>query len=338
VEVSGWLWVSFFIIGPALIAIEMFVLPRGNPLPLRTAAISSAVCFVIGFSFGSLVGMEAGEKYAIKYETGFLIEKGLTVDQVLVFALFLHAFAPPASIGKRLVYWSLLFGLFMRVPFIVLGSMLGETQSWAVAIAVSASFFAGTVLLVRTRHHEPDPRHGWFVRRLALDDRIVPEYRGNKLWVRSAAGRRELTLAGVLLGALLTADLFFAGAVPLGFSYAKPGILVFASSVFALLGFRSMFYVVANLEFDVGRLKVGLAVVFALVGLDVLVHPVWSEHKPSWFLPLVAFVAIAIPVAAAFRGVRHGPPAGFGSGIAHGSSDERSAAGSTGPADGAVAD
>lgn len=337
-EVSGWLWICFFIVGPALIGIEMFLLPRGNPLPLRTAAISSVVCFVIGLSFGTLVGIDAGEKYAIKYETGFLIEKGLTVDQVLIFALFLHAFAPPAGVGKRLVYWSLLFGLFMRVPFIVLGSALGETQSWAVAIAVSASFFAGTVLLLRTRHHEPDPRHGWFVHHLALDDRIVPEYRGSKLWVRSEIGRRELTLAGVLLGALLTADLFFAGAVPLGFSYAKPGILVFASSVFALLGFRSMFYVVANLEFDVARLKVGLAVVFALVGFDVLIHPVWSEHKPSWFLPFVAFVAIAIPVVAAFRGVRAGPPAGFGSGLADGMSDAPVAAADAGTTERAVTD
>lgn len=124
-----------------------------------------------------------------------------------------------------------------------------------------------------------------------------------------------LTLAGVLLGALLTADLFFAGAVPLGFSYAKPGILVFASSVFALLGFRSMFYVVANLELDVAKLKVGLAVVFALIGLDVLAHPAWEEHKPTWFIPFVAFVAITIPIVAGVRGIREGPPAGFGDGL-----------------------
>jgi len=181
---------------------------------------------------------------------------------------------------------------------------------------VSSAFFAGAVLLLRTRHHEPDPRHGWFVRHLALDDRIEPSYHDRKLVVRSPDGRRMLTLAGVLLVALLTADLFFAGAVPLGFSYAKPGILVFASSVFALLGFRSMFYVVANLEIDVAKLKVGLAVVFGLIGLDVLAHPAWEEHKPTWFIPFVALVAIVIPIAAGVRGVRAGPPAGFGDGLA----------------------
>jgi tellurite resistance protein TerC len=329
-EVSWWLWIGFFIIGPALIGIEMFVLPRGNPLALRVALVSSVVCFVIGLAFGTLVALDAGEKYAIKYETGFLIEKGLTVDQVLVFALFLHAFAPPATIGRRLVYYSLLFGLFMRVPFIVLGSYLGESTSWAVAITVACAFFAGAILLFRTRHHEPDPRHGWFVRHLALDHRIEPSYQGRQLVVRDGDGRRVLTLAGVLLGALLTADLFFAGAVPLGFSYAKPGILVFASSVFALLGFRSMFYVAANLELDVGKLKVGLGAVFLLIGLDVLAHPAWEEHKPTWFLPLMSFVAIAVPVVAAVRGVREGPPAGFGDGLAH-SSDELDPAGLSSP-------
>lgn len=314
-EVSPVLWVSFFVIGPALLAVEIFVLPRGNPLPLRTAAISSAVCLLVGLAFGMLVGVEAGEKYAIKYETGFLIEKGLTVDQVLVFALFLHAFAPPAGVGRRLVYVSLLFGLFMRLPFIVLGSALGETQSWLVAILVSLAFFAGATLLIRTRHHEPDPRHGWFVRRLELGDRIEPVYRKQALRVRRADGTTALTLAGVLLVALMTADLFFAGAVPLGFSYGKPGILVFASSVFALLGFRSMFYVVANLELDVGKLKVGLAAVFVLIGIDVLAHPAWEQHKPTWFLPLVSAIAIAVPLVVSVRGTRAGPPAGFGDGL-----------------------
>ena len=314
-DVSGRLWICFLVVGPALLAIEMFVFPRGNPLRLRTAAISSAVCFAIGLAFGTIVGIEAGEKYAIKYETGFLIEKGLTVDQVLVFALFLHAFAPPARVGRRLVYLSLLFGLFMRLPFIVLGSALGETQSWIVAIAVSIAFFAGATLLIRTRHHEPDPRHGWFVRHLELGDRIEPVYRNQALRVRRADGTTALTLAGVLLVALLTADLFFAGAVPLGFSYGKPGILVFASSVFALLGFRSMFYVVANLELDVGKLKVGLAAVFVLIGLDVLAHPAWEQHKPTWFLPLVSAIAIAVPLVVSVRGRRSGPPAGFGDGL-----------------------
>jgi tellurite resistance protein TerC len=315
-EVSGLLWVSFFVVGPALIAIEMFVVPRGNPLPLRTAAVSAVVCFAIGLAFGALVGAEAGEKYAIKYETGFLIEKGLTVDQVLVFALFLHAFAPPATTGRRLVYWSLVFGLAMRVPFIVLGSVLGESTSWSVAILVSAAFFAGATLLVRTRHHEPDPRHGWFVRRLELGNRIEPVYRGRALRIRRPDGSWALTLAGVLLVALMTADLFFAGAVPLGFSYGKPGILVFASSVFALLGFRSMFYVVANLELDVGKLKVALAAVFVLIGIDVLMHPAWEQHKPTWFLPVLSFLAVAVPLAASVRGTRPGPPAGFGDGLA----------------------
>jgi tellurite resistance protein TerC len=316
VEVSGWLWVCFFVVGPALLAIEMFLLPRGNPLPLRTAAISSVVCFVIGLAFGTLVGLDAGEKYAIKYETGFLIEKGLTVDQVLVFALFLHAFAPPRGVGRRLVYWSLLFGLFARIPFIAFGSALGESTSWGVAIAVSAAFFVGALLLVRARHHEPDPRHGWFVRHLALDDRIVPEYQGSKLFAREPSGRLVLTLAGVLLVALLTADLFFAGAVPLGFSYAKPGILVFASSIFALLGFRSMFYVVANFDFDAARLKVGLAAVFTLLGIDVLLHPAYEEHKPSWFLPVLSFVIIFVPIVLAYRGTRADGPVGFEGGLA----------------------
>lgn len=314
-DVSGTLWVTLLVLAPVLLGVEMFVLPRGNPLPLRTAAISSVVCLVIGLAFGTLVGIEAGEKYAIKYETGFLIEKGLTVDQVLVFALFLHAFAPPAGVGRRLVYYSLLGGLFMRLPFIVLGSALGETSSWAVAIVVAAAFFAAAVVLIRTRHHEPDPRHGWFVRRLALGDRIEPVYRGRSLRVRRADGTRALTLAGVLLVALLTADLFFAGAVPLGFSYGKPGFLVFASGLFALLGFRSMFYVVANLELDVGKLKVGLAAVFVLVGIDVLLHPAWEQHKPGWFLPAVSMLAIAIPLVASVRGTRSGPPAGFGDGL-----------------------
>lgn len=76
-----------------------------------------------------------------------------------------------------------------------------------------------------------------------------------------------------------------------------------------------MFYVVANLELDLGKLKVGLAIIFVLIGIDVLIHPAFEQHKPTWFLPLVSFAAVALPLALSVRGTRAGPPAGFGDGL-----------------------
>lgn len=301
-EVSAAAWIAFLVIAPVLLGLELFVIPRRNPVPLRPALWFSLLWFLVGISFAVVVGVVWGEAYAIKYTSGFMIEKGLTIDQVLVFAFTVRRFAAPTGVGRRVVFIALVVGLLMRLPFIALGTYLGESDRPLSLVFVGGLFLGLSVLLVRDRDKERDPTAGRLARWLIAHERVVPRYHDRELVV-TEGGRRELTLAGVLLVVLLGADLLFASTVPLGFSYSKPGFLVFASSTFSLLGFRSLFSVTAGLDIDIGRLKASLGGVFFLLAIDLFLQPFLGDHEPRWVVPLLGFLAVLVPVAAAVRGV-----------------------------------
>jgi len=300
--VSPWLWIGFIAIVPPLLAFELYLVPRHNPVPLRPALWFSLLWFVLGASFAIVVGLHAGEVYANKYLAGFFVEKGLTIDQVLVFAIVLRRFSAPENITRRVLFVALWVGLLLRLPFIALGVYLGESDRPIVQIAIALLFVLAALVLVRNRHHERDPLEGPLVQRLLAAGRVAPVYEGRRYLMRHD-GRRELTLAGLLLTVLLTADLFFAATVPLGFSYSKPGFIVFSSSTFAILGFRSLYYLADGLDIDVARLKVAIGVVFAVVAVDLISHPLYVDKEPTWLVPVLGFLAIAVPIASAVRGI-----------------------------------
>ena len=215
--VSPWLWIAFIAIVPPLLALELYVVPRENPVPLRAALWFSLLWFALGAGFAIVVAMHAGDAYAKKYLAGFFVEKGLTIDQVLVFALVLRRFAAPRTVTRRVLFIALWAGLLLRLPFIALGTYLGESDRPIVQIAISLLFVLAALVLVRNRYHERDPLEGPLVRRLVQADRVEPVYEGRQYVVRRE-GRRMLSLAGLLLLVLVSADIFFAATVPLGFS------------------------------------------------------------------------------------------------------------------------
>ena len=300
--VSPWMWIGFIAIVPPLLAVELYLIPRRNPIPLRPALWWSLLWFALGAGFAIVVGLHAGEVYAQKYLAGFFVEKGLTIDQVLVFAVVLRRFQAPRRITRRVLFVALWVGLLLRLPFIALGTLLGESERPVVQIAVALLFVMAAVVLLRNRHHEQDPLEGPLVQWLLHEGRVEPVYEGRRYLVRRD-GARVLTLAGLLLTVLLTADVFFAATVPLGFSFSKPGFIVFTSSTFAVLGFRSLYYLTDGLDIDVARLKVAIGLVFFVVALDLVVQLVYVGKEPTWFVPVLGFIAIAVPIASAVRGI-----------------------------------
>jgi tellurite resistance protein TerC len=300
--VSPWMWIGFIAIVPPLLALELYVVPRHNPIPLRPALWFSLLWFVLGAGFAIIVGLHAGDVYAKKYLSGFFVEKGLTIDQVLVFAIVLRRFKAPGRVSRRVLFIALWVGLLLRLPFIALGVYLGESERPIVQIGVALLFVLAAVVLVRSRHHEHDPLEGPLVQKLLAQGRVAPVYEGRRYLTRQD-GRRVLTMAGLLLTVLLSADLFFAATVPLGFSFSKPGFIVFTSSTFAILGFRSLYYLADGLDIDVARLKIALGVVFVVVAIDLLSHPYYVDKEPTWLIPVLGLLAIAVPVGSAVRGI-----------------------------------
>ena len=301
--VPYWTWLGLFVLAPVAIALDLYVVPRRDrETPLWVAVLWSIVWLAAAFGFAGLVAVQAGSAYAATFMTGFTIEKALTIDQVVVFALVVREYRPHHSATQRIVFLALWLGLLMRLPFIAIGALLAESDLRAVQVGEVALLALAGLVLLRSRTHEPDPEHNPALERLHVAERIDMDCDEPALVV-SRNDRRILTRAGATLVALLTIDLFFAATVPLVFAYSKPALLVFASNVFAIMGFRSMYLVVERLRVDLSALKVGLACVFFLLSFQV----VFSRTSVApWTVPMVAIAVVAIPLVGAAR--RYGVP------------------------------
>lgn len=289
-------WVLVGVVAPVLIALDLFVVPRRTDrVRLRTAAGWTLVWTALGLAFGLVVWAEAGQKYAIKYATGYVVERGMTIDLVLVFAVIVARFRPPDDARRRVIFIALWAGLLIRLPFIGLGATMAEQDRLSGRLLLAGGLAAAGVFLFRHRETHPDPHQLWTVRRLIERGRVRDEYLGTELAAAGPHHRRSLTLAGLLLVALLTADFFFAVTIPIAFAYSKPAFLVLASNVFALLGFRSLYYVIEGLTVDTVRLKVGLAIALWLVAVDLAFG--WLFPLGEWTLLVLALVIIGAPIA-----------------------------------------
>jgi tellurite resistance protein TerC len=299
VHVSVWAWVALLVVTPVLLALDLFVLPRGlDVVEPRTARVWTIVWTLVGLSFTGVVWLLSGEHYANKYATGFLVEKGLTVDQVLVFALVVSNFAAPRKAAARTIFVALWVGLLLKVPFILFGTAIARGGTGELHWAIGILFLVGGAIFLRSRTRLPGDEQNWFATRVLASDSVVERWDDDR-FVSSDGGRRVYTLAFAMLVVLVSTDFYFAATVPLAFAVKKPGFLVLASSALAMLGIRSLYWWVVSLEVDRVKLRIALAIVLWLVGLELILFP--YAHEPSWVLPLALIVTIAWPLVSARR-------------------------------------
>jgi tellurite resistance protein TerC len=302
VHVPASAWIAVLIITPMLLGLDMFVLPRGrDAVEPRTARAWTVVWTLVGLAFTPVVWLLSDAHYANKYATGFLVEKGLTVDQVLVFAVVLTNFDAPRKAAARTIFVALWLGLVLKVPFIFFGTAIARRGTGELHWAVGILFLIGGAIFLRSRTREPGDERNWFAARVARHPAVVDRWEDDRFVVHEN-GRRYYTLAFLMLAVLVSTDFYFAATVPLAFAVKKPGFLVLTSSALAMLGIRSLYWWVASLEVDRVKLRIALAIVLILVGLELIVFP--YAHEPSWILPLLLIIVIAWPLLSARRRVR----------------------------------
>jgi tellurite resistance protein TerC len=297
-EAGPWLWLSALILAPILIAVDLFVVGRVHPkLGSRAAVFWTSFWFLLGLSYALAVWASAGETYAIKYTTGYLVEKALTIDQVFVIALLIKTWRTPDGLANRVVFFALWIGLLLRLPFIALGSLLAETDTDVLHLLMAGLFVLGGWFLVRTRNEHEPPEQKPALRLAERIRPVLPEYVDNRMSVRRD-GRKYFTLGAVVVIAVLLADLYFAATVPLAFAFTKPAFIVLSSNVMSLLGFRSLYGFAVSIQLKPSTLKVTVAIVLWLVALDQATAS--RVHQPTWIVPTLVLLIVGSPMAVAW--------------------------------------
>ncbi len=270
------LWVGFTVFVLAMLALDLGVFHRkAHEVSVREALGSTAVWICLALAFNLGVYFWFGSERALEFLTGYVIEKALSVDNIFVFIVVFSAFAVPAKLQHRVLFWGILGALIMRAIFIVLGAALLQRFHWVIYIFGAFLVFTGIKLLLQ-RGDEVHPERNPLFR---LFRRFVPsvaEYRGGQFTVIEG-GRRYATPLLLVLVAIETTDIVFAvDSIPAIFAVTTDPFIVYTSNIFAILGLRALYFALAGMMGKFHYLKVGLSLVLVFVGAKMLLAGIYK--------------------------------------------------------------
>ena len=279
-DVAPWQWLAFVALVATLLLVDLLVLHRKpHVIPVKEAGIETAVWVAIGLGFGLLVLGWHGGKAAGEYWTGYLLELSLSVDNVFVWAVILTFFAVPAMYQFRVLFWGVFGALVLRAGFIFAGVALIERFT-------AVLYVFGIILLYSAwkiaRHDEDEVVDLEQSRTMRAVRRFIPsttEYDGQKLFTKVDAKRLATPLFAVLVLVETTDVVFAVDSVPAVLAVAREQFIVFSSNAFAILGLRSMYFLLAGMRDRFRYLNVALGVILASVGIKMLLSDVY--HVPS---------------------------------------------------------
>jgi tellurite resistance protein TerC len=263
-------FVGFLALVLAMLALDLGVFHRhAHEVSLREAAVWSAVWIGLALAFNGFVAHWFGPERGLEFLTGYLIEKALAVDNIFVFYAIFAYFAVPAAYQHRVLFWGVLGALVMRAIFIALGAALLARFHWIMYVFGAILVFTAVKLLVMNEEGF-DPERNRVYR---LFRRILPtvdQYNGSRLTV-VRDGKRYATPLFVVLVLIEWTDLVFAvDSIPAIFAVTSDPFIVFTSNIFAILGLRSLFFLLSGVIGKFHLLKPALAAVLAFVGAKML--------------------------------------------------------------------
>ncbi len=264
------LWIGFTVFVLAMVALDLGVHRKDHVVRAREALCWSALWVALAAVFGLGVYHFFGSDRALEFAAGYLIEKSLSVDNLFVFVLLFSAFAIPARFQHRVLFWGVLGALVMRGLFIGAGAVLLQRFHWVLYV-FGGILLISAIKLWREKGEPDDPRSGLPYRMFARIFPSTPEFDGHNFWTRQGGRWLATPLFAVLVVVELTDVLFAVDSIPAIFAVTDDPFIVYTSNVFAILGLRSLYFLLAGALDRFYLLKPALAAILALVGMKLLV-------------------------------------------------------------------
>jgi tellurite resistance protein TerC len=263
-------WLAFTALVVTLLVVDLGVLNRrSHVLSFKEAASWSGGLITIAALFGLVILWREGSQSALEYYTGYLIELSLSVDNLFVFILIFSYFGVPAEAQPKVLKWGILGAIVMRLIMIALGAMLLQRFEWIIYVFGGILIITGLrMILQREARIEPEKNPVVRVARRVLP--FADGYDGAHFLIRTARGKVLATPLLLVLLVIEWSDLVFAiDSIPAIFAITRDPFLIYSSNVFAILGLRALFFVLAGMMDRFAYLKPGVALILIFVGLKM---------------------------------------------------------------------
>lgn len=286
-----WLWIAFHVVVVAALALDLGVFHRRpHAVGIRESAVWSAVWVSLGLAFGVVIYLTRGPELGTQYVMAYVIEKALSVDNLFVFVLVFTYFRVAPEHQHRILFWGVLGAIVMRGVLILGGVALVERFDFILYFFGALLVWSG-IKMLRADDDGIDPEKNPILRWARKLIPMTPEPRQSALWVREPGSDGRLRLLATPLFIVLIfvemSDLLFAvDSIPAVFGATDDGMVAYTSNIFAILGLRSLFFLVAVVISKLRYLKLGLSGVLVFIGLKMLVKD-WIHLDPAVSLAVV---------------------------------------------------
>jgi TerC family integral membrane protein len=275
-----WMWATFIGFVLAMLAVDLFLVGgnKAHKVGFKEAAAWSLAWFLLAMLFNlglwwhlkGAYGGEVADLKAMEFLTGYLIEKSLAVDNIFVFLMIFTFFAVPPEYQRRVLIYGVIGAIVMRAVMILAGAWLVQEFHWILYLFGAFLVVTGVKMLIFAEA-EPDLGKNPLLNWVKGHMRLTPDYRGEKFWVMES-GVRVFTPLFLVLIMIELSDLIFAvDSIPAIFAITTDPFIVFTSNIFAILGLRAMYFMLAGMADRFHLLKYGLALVLVFVGTKMLI-------------------------------------------------------------------
>jgi tellurite resistance protein TerC len=291
IRTQWWHWAAFGVFVAVMLALDLGVFHRHSRKPtLRESTFWTVFWAALALGFNGLVWHWGGSTAAIQFLTGYLVEWSLSMDNVFVFAVIFTFFQVPPKYQYRVLFWGILGAIFMRLVFILVGAALIARFEWVLLLFGALLIITGIRLAIKDENVNPE--HNIFMR---FGRRILPVASGShgKRFFARENGRRCVTPLFLVLLVVESSDVLFAiDSVPAIFGVTRDPFIVFTSNIFAILGLRALYFLLAGVMGLFRYLHYGLAAVLIFVGAKMIAE-YWFELHLFKDNPWISLAVIA---------------------------------------------
>ena len=290
--VSVAMWIAFWVIVLAALFIDLAVLNKHHgKVNMKEAALMVCAWVSLALLFGGAIWLVEGPRHALEFYTGYVLEYSLSVDNMFVFIMIFGYFAIPHELQPKALLWGILGAVVLRFMFIFLGVQLISLFSWTIYVFGALLIFTAAKMLLQKEDDDFDPSQSFILKLLKKVMPIKTDYHGENFFVLENAKRMATPLLAAVMVIEMSDLIFAVDSIPAVLSITQDTFLVYSSNIFAIIGLRSLYFLLSGMAGKFPYLKYGISVILFFVGVKMLL----SHFFP---IPIVASLGVIVGILA----------------------------------------
>ena len=290
--VSVLMWIAFWVIVLTALFVDLAVLNKHHgKVNMKEAALMVCAWVSLALLFGGAIWLVEGPRHALEFYTGYVLEYSLSIDNMFVFIMIFGYFAIPHELQPKALLWGILGAVVMRFIFIFLGVKLISMFSWTIYVFGALLIFTAAKMLLQKEDEKFDPSQAFVLKALKKVMPLKTDYHGENFFVLENAKRYATPLFAAVLVIEMSDLIFAVDSIPAVLSITQDTFLVYSSNIFAIIGLRSLYFLLSGMAGKFPYLKYGISVILFFVGVKMLI----SHH---FKIPVLVSLGVIVAILA----------------------------------------